>query len=353
MPGGGGARDAVRREVCYNERMEHEPPLMNGMIELEPVDDPGLDRRDLFRGAGTVAAWLAAANAAPAQTSPPVGVPTAQPGPLLPVVPFGKYRITRLIAGANPIYGYSHFNYLFSAHMGEYHTTDRVLAFLRELERAGLNTWQASWSERLETDWLRYKEQGGKLQLLVLSRPDFNDRPEMAQRAAKLKPMGIAQHGGATNRFWDAGRFDRSLDYLKRIRDTGAMVGLSCHNPREVEYAEEKGWDVDYYMTSLYYMIRPRAEFEKMLGQVPLGEIYLPSDPPRMMETIRKAKKPCLTYKVLAAGRTVNSPQQVKERIGMALSGIKPTDAVIIGLYQRFNDQIGQTAQFVREVSAS
>jgi hypothetical protein len=46
-------------------------------------------------------------------------------------------------------------------------------------------------------------------------------------------------------------------------------------------------------MTSLYYMTRPRGEFEKLLGgHVPLGEIYLPIDPPRMMETIRKAKTP-------------------------------------------------------------
>jgi hypothetical protein len=326
---------------------------MNGMIELEPVDDPGIERRDLFRGAGTVAAWLAAANRAGAETLPSGLVPQAKPGPLLPLVPFGAHRITRLVAGANPIYGYSHFNYLYSAHMGEYHTTDRVLAFLRELERAGLNTWQASWSERLETDWLKYKEQGGKLQLLMLSRPTFNDEPHMLQRAIKLKPLGIAQHGGSTNRFWDAGQFDRCLDYLKRVRDTGAMVGLSCHNPLEVEYADEKGWDVDYYMTSLYYMIRPRAAFEKMLGQVPLGEIYLPGDPPRMMETIRKTKKPCLVYKVLAAGRSVNSPQEVKERIGVAYNGIKSGDALIIGMYQRFNDQVGQTAQFVRDILAA
>ena len=123
--------------------------------------------------------------------------------------------------------------------------------------------------------------------------------------------------------------------------------------PLEVEYAEEKGWDLDYYMTSLYYMVRPRAEFEKLLGgHAPLGEIYLPSDPPRMMETIGKARRPCLAYKVLAAGRTVDSPQQVKERMAAALNGIKPTDAVIIGMYQRFNDQIGQTAQFVREILA-
>ena len=333
---------------------DEQEPLMNGMIELEPIDDTSMQRRDLFRGAGTLAAFLVAANRSAAH-SPAAGgkVPEAKPGPLLPQVPFGKYRITRLIAGANPIYGYSHFNYVFSAHMGEYHTTERVLAFLHELEHAGLNTWQASWSERLETDWLKYKEQGGKLQLLLLSRPGFNDQPEMVTRAMKLKPMGIAQHGGSTNRLWDAGQFDRSLDYLKRIRDAGTMVGLSCHNPLEVEYAEEKAWDVDYYMTSLYYMIRPRAEFEKLLGgQVPLGEIYLPADPPRMMQTVRNAKKPCLAYKVLAAGRTVNSPQEVKERMGVALDGIKPTDAVIIGMYQRFNDQIGQTAQFMREILA-
>lgn len=69
-----------------------------------------------------------------------------------------------------------------------------------------------------------------------------------------------------------------------------------------------------------------------------------------MMETIRKTKKPCLTYKVLAAGRSVNSPKEVRERMAAALNGVKPTDPLIIGLYQRFNDQIGQTAEFVREI---
>ncbi len=320
------------------------------MIELDPQDDPGLDRRDLFRGAGTVAAWLAAANLAQAQDAPAERVPEAKPGPLLPTMPFGSYRLTRLIAGANPIYGYSHFNYVLSSHMGEYHTTGRVVSFLRELERAGVNVWQASWSERLEIDWLRYKEQGGKLHLLLLSRPTFNDQPEMLERALKLKPIGISQHGSTTNKYWDAGQFDRSLEYLKRIRDAGVMVGLSCHNPEEVEYAEDEGWDVDYYMTSLYYINRPRAAFETILGEVPLGEVYLPSDPPKMLAMMQQTKKPCLAYKVLAAGRAVNSPMQVRERLLVALRGAKANDAVIIGLYQRFNDQIGQTAVFVREI---
>src|ERR1035437_3903146 len=121
-------------------------PRINGMVERDPLGDHSLQRRDFFKGAGTLAGLIGAAGLAQAQQ--PAGadqVPAAAPGPLLPVVPFGKHKITRLIAGANPIYGYSHFNYVYSAHMADYHTTPRVLSFLGELERAGLTTWHASW----------------------------------------------------------------------------------------------------------------------------------------------------------------------------------------------------------------
>jgi hypothetical protein len=312
----------------------------------DAVDEP--DRREFLKSG----AFLAAAARPPAPDIPSP-MPEAKAGPLLPTVSFGRYRITRMIAGANPIYGYSHFNRLLDDQFREYHSTERVLDFLRNLERAGVNTWQASWSERLENDWLKYKDQGGKLQLLILSRPQFNDTPEILPRVMKLKPLGIAQHGSRTNQYWEAGQIDKSVDYLKRIRDAGAMVGFSGHNPREIEYAEEKGWPVDYYMTCLYYMNRSRESLAKLLGEAPLGEVYLPSDPAKMMATIRQAKKPCLAYKVFAAGRTINSPQQIRQSLATALTGIKPTDAVIIGMYQRLSDQIGQNTQFVREILGS
>ena len=38
----------------------------------------------------------------------------------------------------------------------------------------------------------------------------------------------------------------------------------------------------------------------RLLGDtLPLGEIYLPSDPPRMFKVVKAVKKPCLVYKVL------------------------------------------------------
>src|SRR5437773_9661617 len=109
-------------------------------------------------------------------------------------------------------------------------------------------------------------------------------------------------------------------DVLKRIRDTGVLVGLSGHNPAVIELAEEKGWDVDYYMCALYYLTRPRAETEALLGKdLPLGEIYLPSDPPRMFRVVQAVRKPCLVYKVLAAGRRVGSAAEVRECFKTAL----------------------------------
>ncbi|MBE0658045.1 MAG: hypothetical protein IH602_10165, partial [Bryobacteraceae bacterium] len=50
------------------------------MIEVEPIDDPGIDRRDLLRGAGTLAAFIGTASAQSAAADPPDGqVPPAKP----------------------------------------------------------------------------------------------------------------------------------------------------------------------------------------------------------------------------------------------------------------------------------
>src|SRR5439155_3986231 len=122
------------------------------------------------------------------------------------------------------------------------------------------------------------------------------------------------------------GKLTVLTDLLKRIRDQGVLVGLSAHNPALIKLAEEKGWDVDYYMCCLYYLTRPRDEFQKLLGaDLPIGEIYLPSDPPRMFKVIKSTRKPCLVYKVLAAGRRIGTPAEVRKCFETALGNIKPS----------------------------
>ena len=193
-----------------------------------------------------------------------------------------------------------------------------------------------------------------KFNWLCLGKPDWDQHPERIADAAKRKPIGIAPHGALAEKLHRQNKLTVLTDILKRIRDQGVLVGLSGHNPAVIELAEDKGWDVDYYMCCLYYLTRPRAEYSKLLGNdLPLGEIYLPTDPPRMFKVIQSVKKPCLAYKVLAAGRRVNSPAEVRKCFADALANIKPTDAMIVGMYQQFGDQVGDNAKMVRDLCSN
>ena len=71
-----------------------------------------------------------------------------------------------------------------------------------------------------------------------------------------------------------------------------------------------------------------------------------------MFKRIKAARKPCLAYKVLAAGRRVGSPAEVRACFETALRNIKPTDAMIVGMYQPFGDQAAENAGFVRDICA-
>jgi hypothetical protein len=271
----------------------------------------------------------------------------------LPEIRLGPHAVSRLILGGNPIYGHSHFNHLYSRHLTDYHTPERVVELLRAATAAGVTAWQNSWAPRTVDDVERCRDAGLRFHWLLLGKPDWDSEPGIITEAAKRKPIGIAPHGALAERLHRAGKLDVLKDLLKRIRDTGLLVGLSAHDPALIELAEREGWDTDYYMTSLYYLTRPREELAKMLGgELPLGEIYLPGDRERMLRVVRAAKKPCLAYKVLAAGRADLSPAGIKRAFAETLGGIKPADGMIVGMFQEFADQAAMNARLVREIAA-
>ena len=303
-------------------------------------------RRDFLQAVGGVATGMAAAGAGTVQAD------TATGGKLLPTVQLGSHRITRLILGGNPIYGHSHFNRLYSQHLRDYHTPARVVELLGACGNAGINTWQNSYTQRTVADVELCRAEGLRFNWLLLGKPDWEHQPEIILKAARHRPIGIAPHGALGERLLRQGKTDVLVDMLRRIRDTGVLVGLSAHNPKLVELAEEKGWDVDYYMCCMYYINRPREEFARMLGHVPIGEVYLPADRERMLQVVQAASKPCLVYKVLAAGRLNLSPSRIRRTFGETLAAIKPTDAMIVGMFQEFGDQVSSNARFVREIAA-
>src|SRR5262249_4852703 len=269
----------------------------------------------------------------------------------LPTIKLGPHEVTRLVIGGNPVYGYSPFNSILSHHQTEWHTPERVSKLILHAESQGINTWQNSYAERTLSDLDNYRAAGGKMHWLCLGKPDWDEHPDRIEDAAKHRPIGIAPHGALAERLHRQNRLEVLNDLLKRIRDTGVLVGLSAHDPALIQLAEEKAWAVDYYMCCLYYLTRPREEFQRLLGgELPLGEIYLPSDPPRMFKAIRGTRKPCLAYKVLAAGRKMEGRAQIRQCFETAFTNIKPTDALIVGIYLQVSDQVGKNAPIVREI---
>jgi hypothetical protein len=283
----------------------------------------------------------------------------------LPTVALGAHRVTRLIVGSNPVYGYSHFNSQYDQHMLEWFTDERIVQLLLDCERAGINTWQASYNTKMAEQFPKIRAAGCHIQFICLAAgwhldQKFPDTPEgieegaikCAEAAARFQPLGVAHHGHATDSLWRAGKIDYIKRFVDRVHDLGCAAGISVHNPVILEALEEKGWPNDFYMTGLYYLTRRPEEFQKEMGVIPVGETFLSVDPPRMLKAVRQVKKPCLVYKLLAAGRRCRSPQEVRAAFEFAYKNMKPLDAAIVGIYPRYSDQISEDTRFVREILA-
>ncbi|HWQ53841.1 MAG TPA: hypothetical protein VN442_09150 [Bryobacteraceae bacterium] len=271
----------------------------------------------------------------------------------MPKVQLGKWEISRLIIGANPLYGYSHCSRLLDQHQREWCTQDRVLQVLRSAEANGINTWQMHYGPREMSDLKRMLAEGIKLQWILLGMGDLMTDFTLLKEVARMQPVGIVHHGNMTDNRFRLGQTDKIREFLKAVRDTGVLVGLSTHNPAVVDTAESQNWDLDFYMTCFYQQSRTPDDFKKLFGdELPVGETYLAKDPERMCRMIRQTSKTCLAFKILAAGRLIQSPQMVEERIRFAFGNIKRHDAAIMGMYPRFRDEVRENSETVRRVLA-
>lgn len=279
---------------------------------------------------------------------------TAQAGaPPLPTARFGKHDVSRLIIGTNPFCGYSHFNPLLDQFMREYMTPDRVQEILMRCEQHGINTWQLHYQDKTMAFLKRYRSEGGKMRIFLLSDFELQKNPrELMPEAAKLEPIGIAHHGNRTDDAFRDGRMSQVREFLKIVRDTGVMVGVSTHNPAVVDYCEGANWDIDYYQTCFYQQSRSPEEQRAHFREASVGEPFFEGDPARMCKMLRQTRKPCLAFKILAAGRSVKTPAQVEQAFRFAYENIKPGDAVIVGMCPRFKDEIRENTELARRYAA-
>ena len=268
---------------------------------------------------------------------------------MLPTIRIGDREITRLVIGGNPFSGGSHLSAEMDRAFIDYHTNANIVQTLLECERQGLNTMQSRGDRHIMRALHEYRNAGGTMQWIAQTASELRDLHGNVRQIAAAGAIGIYHHGSRTDALWHDGHIDQVKELLATMRQCGVLVGLGTHLPEVVEYAEEHDWDVDFYLTSLYALTRQRRESPLVSGQQQ-KQVFYDEDREAMCKVIRATPKPCFAFKILAASRKCATPESVREAFEYAFANIKPTDAVIVGMYQEHANQVAMNAGIVREI---
>jgi hypothetical protein len=312
-----------------------------------------IGRREFLLGLSVAATGPAFAIGSTRRAEHTPSAEAASDAPRLPTIRLGDHRITRLIAGSNPISGYSYMGPILDRHMQEYFTPERIVEFLWRCEREGINTHQFSHPEQMGDVFRKLRERGSKMKLICLH-AGGPERISIEKVVQDTQPIAIVHHGGVTDKLFREGKSREVHDFVKRVQDAGLPAGVSAHNPDCIKQIADEGWRVDLFMTCFYYITRTPEELKKMppVVTVQVGYSFFASDPLEMTKVVRQVDQPCLGFKILAAGRMCGRDYKVEAAFKFAFEHLKPTDGVIVGMYPRYHDQIRQNAGYTRQFGA-
>jgi hypothetical protein len=268
---------------------------------------------------------------------------------MLPTTRLGGYDVSRLIIGGNPFSGGSHVSAEMDRAFVGYYTNERIVAALLECESQGLNTMQSRGDRHILRALHEYRAAGGSMQWIAQTASELADLHGNIRQVADAGAIAVYHHGSRTDALWHEGRIDEVLPLLDTMRESGVLAGLGTHLPEVVEYAEEREWAVDFYLTCFYALSRRRHESPVVSGHQE-AEVYDDADRETMCRVIRATPRPCFAFKILAASRKCSSPDEVREAFRYAFDNIKPTDAVIVGMYQGEENQVAMNAAIVAEL---
>lgn len=212
----------------------------------------------------------------------------------------GGVSLPRMIIGCNWISGFSHRGSAADTHIRMMHSdgnsTSRVFeAFLDAGVDAVLGLFGTD--EHLLSAVRKAEDASGK-KMILIDEPIINvDNSAAARHEAELQIRACAQRGATfcmplhscveqlVNK--NMANIDRLPDYLYMIRENGMVPGLSAHMPEIIQYADNCGYDVETYIQIYNCM--------GFLMQVEIESVA---------KIIQAAKKPVITIKPCAAGRT-------------------------------------------------
>ena len=234
----------------------------------------------------------------------------------------GGVSLPRILIGTNWLLGWSHTGA--AADKGiqaRYQKPEDFYPVFRAYLDHGINAVMGPISSiPLALDAVHYAEQKYGAKMIIIDTPFLNvdDTAEArAQANATIKQSAAAGctfcliHHTSQEQLVNKNKEEitRLPDYLAMIRDAGLIPGLSAHMPEAILYSDKNEYDVETYIQIFNCM--------GFLMQVEVEAVA---------KIVRNAKKPVMTIKPFAAGRTTPF-------IGLTFNwnAIRPCDMITIG----------------------
>jgi len=246
---------------------------------------------------------------------------------MLPTIDLCGLDVSRFIIGGNPFSGFSHQSRERDEEMLDYYTTERLKETLRRGEAAGVTTTIMRSDPHIHRLLREYYNEDGTLHWIAQCGADSGAASivQAIDRAVAAGAKAAYVHGGQVDHCYAEQDAKSLTEWVERIRSHGIPAGVAGHAPEAHLWVDSLGI-ADFHAVAFYNCGSLHD------GK---GDKFKPEDPPKAVEAIRAIAKPCIGYKIMAAGRV-----DAREALEFAFANIKPTDAVNVGIYRGDNDRM-------------
>ena len=244
-------------------------------------------------------------------------------------VRIGNLSFSKIICGANPFYGHSHFSEARNVEYTARFDDETIGRTIRRCITLGINTVESSGNERIVSILSRLRQENPEpIHFVGSTRIDETSDIKSHQQKVSFLIEKRAAICVIHAQYVDRPKSDDSLGGLTRlvekIHEAGLLAGVSTHRVDTVELCERQGCGVDTYLFPLN----------------PSGFVYPGYEGtdtvPERINVVRNTPKPFILIKTLGAGRIPPD-----EGLRFIAQNAKPDDMISIGFGTE--DEVSET----------
>jgi len=231
----------------------------------------------------------------------------------------GNSTFSKVICGANPFYGHSHFSKARDAQYLSHFHHEMIERTIQRCISLGINTVESCANERIVSILSRLSQKNGApLHFVGSTRIDETSDIKSHQQKLSFLIEKRASICVIHSQFVDRPRRDDAIGGLARligkIHDSNLLAGVSTHRVDTVELCERQGYGVDTYLfpLNLSGFVYPGYEGTERVQD--------------RIDIVRGVPKPFILMKTLGAGRIPPD-----EGLQFIAENAKPNDLISIG----------------------